>query len=203
MASTTKKTAVKKGADNEMDLRELLIMKIRVLYSAESDLLKALSGFAKKVSDADLKGIFEEHAEQTEDHVKRLTRICELLGVKAQKVPSEAMKGLIADAEWISKNVKGVSAQDAAFVGAAIAIACHEAANYEIAITWAKLLEKDEIADLLEQTLEEEEDVHEELGDLAELKINEKALPEGFDEDEDDDDEKDEDDEEEDDDEEE
>ena len=57
----------------------------------------------------------------------------------------------------------------------------------------------DEIADLLEQTLEEEDDANEELGDLAELKINEKALPEGFgddeDGDEDEDDEEEEDDE--------
>jgi ferritin-like metal-binding protein YciE len=193
MASTTKKTVAKNNADIGMDLRELLVMKIRVLYGVESELLKALSAMAKKANDVDLQGIFEEHVEQTEDHMKRLLRMCELLGVKAQKSPSEAIRGLIADAESVWKNVKGAAAQDAALVGAACAIECHEIAGYETAIVWAKLLEKDEVADLLEQTLEEEDDFNEELGDLAELKINEKALPEGFEdegeEDEDDDDE--------------
>jgi ferritin-like metal-binding protein YciE len=100
-----------------------------------------------------------------------------------QKMPSEAMHGLIADAEWTMKNVKGVAALDAALVSAACAIEYHMIAGYETAIVWTKLLEEDEVADILEQTLEEENDANEELGDLAELKINEKALLEDFGED--------------------
>jgi ferritin-like metal-binding protein YciE len=197
MTSTAKKKAAEKNTESGTDLRELLVMKIKVLYGIEADLQKTFLSLAKKAHDGDLKGVLEECAERTEGHAKRLARIFELLGVKAQKAPSEAIRGLVADAEWIAKNIRGAAAQDAALVPAVCAIERHKAAVYEAAIVWAKLLEKDEAADLLEQTLEEEGDVDEELGDLAELKIYEKALPEDFDL-EDDDEEEGEDDEEED-----
>jgi ferritin-like metal-binding protein YciE len=180
MATIIKKKAVKtkKKDGASEDLRDLFNAKIGVLYGMEIELLKALPVMAKKANDVDLKEIFGEHVGQLEDHVKRLVQICELLGVKAQKVSSHGIHGLLVDVEETMKNVKIPHLLDAALVAAVSAIERYKMVSYESAIVWAKLLEKDKMADLLEQTLDEECDIYEELDDIAELKIYERALPE-------------------------
>jgi ferritin-like metal-binding protein YciE len=177
MASTTQK-AKKKNVNVGADLEDLLVAKLKTLYDIESELLKVLPAMAKKANDPDLKELFEEHLEETEGHAERLLQIFELLEVKAQKLSSASIRGLVADAEWVMKNVKSAASQDAALISAASAVEYCEIANYETAIIWAKFLEKDEVA--LEETLEEEDNANEKLGDLAEMKINEKAMPAGF-----------------------
>src|SRR5690606_39174722 len=60
-------------------LQELLIEELKDLYSAETQLTKALPKMAKAASDENLKAGFEEHLDQTHEHIARLDRAMELL----------------------------------------------------------------------------------------------------------------------------
>ncbi len=63
-------------------MRELYIDELRDLYSAENQLVKALPKMAKAASNEQLREAFEEHLQQTEEHVSRLEQIFEQLDEK-------------------------------------------------------------------------------------------------------------------------
>ncbi|HVO28990.1 MAG TPA: DUF892 family protein [Candidatus Paceibacterota bacterium] len=169
------KQAVKKKAA-EMTLRDLLEVKLMVLYDAEQQLAKALPKIAKKAADADLKRSFERREKQAEGRVGRLERAFDALGVRSQRSAGEAVKGLIADTEQVLKDVNGAAALDAALVAAVQGAGHWEMAGYQSAIGWAKALDENEIAELLQETFDEEQEAGDELAELAGSKIDEAAM---------------------------
>lgn len=161
--------------NNTMTLHDLLIQKMRALYDVENNLIKALPTMAKNASNEDLVAGFEEHLEQTKEHVARLEKAFKLLKEKPQKLKGEAIQGLIADAEWVIKNVGGSAALDANLIAAAQYVEHYEIAGYGSALAWAREMGHDEVADLLEETLEEEKAADEKLNELATSGVNEAA----------------------------
>ncbi len=160
----------------EMALDDLLVTKLKSLYDVESQLVKALPKMAKKATDEDLRRGFERHAKQTQEHGARLERAFAELEVRPQKLACEGIRGIIADAEWVMKNVKGDAALDAALVAAGQYAEHYEIAGYESAVAWARLLDLGEVADLLQETLDEERETSDELTELASAKIDEEAM---------------------------
>ncbi len=158
-----------------MTLHDLLITKMQSLYDVEHEITKALPKMAKAASDAELKSGFEEHLEQTKGQIERLEKAFELLNEKPKKLKSEAIRGLIADGEWVIKNVEGSEALDANLIAAAQYVEHYEIAGYGSAVEWAREMGHTEVADLLEETLEEEEATDEKLNELATSGVNERA----------------------------
>src|SRR4051812_45211485 len=78
-------------------LREVLIENVKDLYSAETQLLKALPKMAKAANSEELRTAFTDHLEQTRGHVERLDRVCELLDTKGKGKTCQAMKGLVEE----------------------------------------------------------------------------------------------------------
>ena len=64
------------------NLQDLFEHQLKDLYSAESQLLKALPKMHKAASDEKLKKAFEKHTKETEEHKKRLEEVCDELGIK-------------------------------------------------------------------------------------------------------------------------
>lgn len=62
-------------------LKQLYIDELKDLYSAETQLVKALPKMAKAASSEDLRQGFEEHLEQTKGHVERPERVFNVLGL--------------------------------------------------------------------------------------------------------------------------
>ena len=160
-----------------MTLQDLLITKLQVLYDVENQLVKALPKMAKNASDSDLSASFEEHLKQTKGHVERLEKAFKLLDIKPKKMKSEAIRGLVEDAEWVIENVQGDEALDANLIAAAQYVEHYEIAGYGSAQSWASEMGHAEVSDLLQETLDEEKAADKKLNDLATSKINEKALP--------------------------
>lgn len=173
---SSKKTANKsKSQKKALTLDNLLIQKIQALYDVENQLVKALPKMAKNASDQDLIDGFEEHLEQTKEHVQRLEDAFDYLGEKPKKLSGDAIRGMIKDAEWIISTVKNPEALDAGLVAAAQYVEHYEIAGYGTALEWARELGHTEVADLLEQTLKEEKEADRKLSELATSKINEAA----------------------------
>src|ERR1700680_3974285 len=86
-------------------LRELYVNELKDLYSAETQLVKALPKMAKASSNTELRHGFEEHLRQTSEHVSRLEQVFEMLGEKATGKKCLGMEGLVKEgAETISED---------------------------------------------------------------------------------------------------
>jgi len=156
-------------------LRDVLAENIRDLYNAENQLVKALPKMAKAASSPELKAAFTEHLEETKGHVTRLERVCEQLGIKAKGKTCQAMKGLIEEGAEIIAMKGDPAAKDAALIGAAQKVEHYEIAGYGTARTYASILGEDEVASLLQATLDEEGAADEKLTTIAEEGLNQQA----------------------------
>ena len=126
------------------------------LLDAEKQLVEALPKMAKAASEQKLKQAFEEHLQETRDHVSRLEEIFGQLGKQAPNETCKAMKGLIAEGEEIVSAHGDPIAKDAALIAAAQRVEHYEIAAYGTAKTLADQLGHGDAKDLLDQTLDEE-----------------------------------------------
>ena len=150
------------------DLRETFIEELKDLYDAEKQILKALPKMAKAAEHEELKEAFETHLEETQGQVERLEKVFQLFDETAKGKKCKAMEGLVEEGKDLIDEEEG----DAALICAAQKIEHYEIASYGSLISWARLLGEDEAADLLEETLGEEEQADEKLTDVAESTIN-------------------------------
>lgn len=156
-------------------LEDLFHHELKDLYSAETQLVKALPKMAKAATHEELKAGFTEHLEQTKGHVQRLEQIGESLELRLPGHKCKAMEGLVAEgSDLISEDAED-AVRDAGLIGAAQRVEHYEIAAYGTARALAKCLGHDEAADLLGETLEEEKATDEKLTELAESAINAQA----------------------------
>ena len=157
-------------------LNKLYLEELRDLYSAETQLVKALPKMAKGASSDELKEAFESHFEQTKEHVERLTEIFDRLEEKPTGKTCQAMKGLIEEGSEMLEQEGDESVIDAGLIAAAQRVEHYEIAAYGTVRTFANLLAENDAAELLQQTLDEEGETDKQLSELAEGIVNEKAL---------------------------
>jgi len=148
-------------------LRELMIDELKDLYSAENQILKALPKMIKKADSPELKQGFEKHLKETEGQVERLDRIFEQLEQSPRGKKCKGMEGIIEDGKDLMEQDAEPEVMDAGLIGAAQHVEHYEIAGYGCARTYAELLGLDEIAELLEKTLDEEKATDEKLSELA------------------------------------
>jgi ferritin-like metal-binding protein YciE len=156
-------------------LQELYVEEIKDLYSAENQILKALPRMMKAASSPDLKKAFAKHERQTREHAKRLERIAKELGEKPTGKKCHGMEGLIEEGKDLMKEKPVPNVLDAGLISAAQHVEHYEMAGYGTVRTWARLLGYERQAQLLQTTLDEEEQTDKELSALAEAFINEEA----------------------------
>jgi ferritin-like metal-binding protein YciE len=126
---------------------------------------------AKAATNEDLKAGFEEHFEQTKGHANRLDEIAEILDKKLTGHKCKAMEGLVEEgSELISEDAED-AIRDAGLIGAARRVEHYEIAGYGTALSIARHLGHEDIADLLEETLEEESETEVKLTELAETAL--------------------------------
>ena len=155
-------------------MKELLLDELQDLYSAETQITKALPKMAKASSTPDLKHAFESHLQETEGHVQRLETIFKHLKESPKGKTCEGMKGLLKEGDERVKEGGESDGLDAGLISAAQRVEHYEIAAYGSARTYAELLGEDEIVKLLEQTLEEEKAADQKLTKVAK-KVNVKA----------------------------
>lgn len=156
-------------------LNDLLQDELKDIYDAEKQLTKALPKLAKKASAQELKSAFEEHLRQTEEHIQRLEQVFDQLGMPAKGKKCKGMQNLIAEGDDLIGDAETDDARDAVMIAAAQKVEHYEIASYGTVRTWANLLGHDDVASLLEETLDEEKETDQRLTELAESFINVEA----------------------------
>jgi len=162
---------------SEPAFQELFVEELKDLYHAEQQLVKALPKMAKAASDPALKSGFNKHLKQTEGHARRLEKVFRLLGEKPATKVCEGMKGLIKEGQEKIEEDLPDSIKDAALIGAAQKVEHYEIAAYGTLRTYADLMERDDVAELLQATLDEEGETDKKLTQIAET-LNVEAVME-------------------------
>ncbi len=148
-------------------LDSLLEEQLKDLYDAEKQLTKALPKLAKAATDQELKSAFKEHLEQTKGQVARLEQVFELLEKKAKSKPCAAMKGLVEEGRETIQEDASDEMKDCMLIASAQRAEHYEIAAYGTVRTIAESLGNQEVADLLQQTLEEEEETDAKLSEIS------------------------------------
>src|SRR5580700_3444755 len=148
-------------------LKHLYVEELRDLYSAESQLVKALPKMAKAATSEELQTGFTEHLEQTKGHVERLEQIFEALGESPKGKKCKGMEGLIAEGSEVTEEDYEGNILDAALIGAAQRVEHYEIVGYGTVRAMAEVLGEDEHVSLLTETLDEEKETDEKLTELA------------------------------------
>ena len=147
--------------------RDLLIHELKDLYSAENQLAKALPRMAKAATSEQLKQAFQTHLQQTEEQIRRLEKIGKQLDETLKGKKCKAMEGLVEEGKEILEEDGDETVLDLALIGAAQKVEHYEIASYGTARTLAELLGEDQIATILQETLDEEGETDKLLTEIA------------------------------------
>ena len=154
-------------------LKDVFQDTVKDIYNSEQQFLKAMPKMQEAAQNPKLKEAIGKHIAQTEEHVRRVEQVAELLGFDPKGVVCQATVGLVKEAQEHIEEFAGNAAGDAAIIACAQKNEHYEIANYGTVITWAEQLGLDEKAiDLLEETLQEEEETDDLLTELAEDEVN-------------------------------
>lgn len=180
MARTTQTATANAGKGvNDSRLHEFFIDEIKDIYWAELHIVKALPKMIDSASCAELKQGFINHLEETKGQVARLEQVFSLLGEDTDAKKCEAMNGILKEADDIVDETEDDTAtRDVGLILAAQKVEHYEIATYGGLTQLAKTLGRDDIAELLYTTLEEEKATDKKLTSIAESHVNYDAAAE-------------------------
>ena len=174
--------------ENMNQLRDLLKHEIKDLYSAEEQIIEALPKMIDNANNNQLKKALQQHLQVTKKQKDRLDEVLEQLGEESDEGGGIlrmfkgdkclAMEGIIKEGEKLMKEDMSPEVSDAAIIAAAQKVEHYEISGYGTARTYARELNLPQVEDLLRQTLDEEYEADDLLTELAESRVNEKAIPE-------------------------
>jgi len=158
-------------------LDTLLVEQLRDIYDSERRLTKAIPKMVKAATAEELSSTLESHLAETEEQCARLERAFGMLGEPARARTCAGMRGIIEEGEeHMAEDYEFDTLRDAAIIGAAQRAEHYEIAAYGTAIAHARLLGREDVADLLDQSLAEEKNADEKLTEVAENCVNVEAM---------------------------
>ena len=172
------------SGESQTKLEKFFEDSLKDIYWAEKHLTKALPKMKKAATSEELKDAIDKHTMQTEEQVTKLEQVFEMLGKKAQAKKCDGMEGLIKEGESVVEETEdGSATRDAGIIVSAQKVEHYEIAAYGSLVQLATTMGEDEIAEILNEILEEEKETDELLTEIAESSINWEAELEGEEED--------------------
>jgi ferritin-like metal-binding protein YciE len=156
-------------------LEDLFLDSLADMYYAEGELTKALPKMARAATNESLRQAFESHLTETEGHVRKLEEVFASLGKEPRSRKCKAILGIIDEADEIAADNKKSPTINAALIFAAQKAEHYEIASYGGLRDWARSLDNEAAADLLDEILDEEKAADSKLTDLAEEDCNSAA----------------------------
>ncbi len=179
------------------DLKDLLIHEVQDLYSAEEQIIEALPLMIKKAKDGKLVKALKDHLKVTEQQKSRLDEVKQLLIGEGEEQSQQSsqkgffggffgaqssgkqvclgMQGLIEEGQKVMGEDMSPKVLDAAIIACAQKIEHYEICGYGTARAYARELNLGDVAERLEETLDEEYEADDLLTDLAVGGLNEEA----------------------------
>jgi ferritin-like metal-binding protein YciE len=156
-------------------LHDAFIDELRDTYDAERQLTKALPKLAKASTSPKLRDAFATHLKETQGQIERLEQVFSSLDEKVRGKHCDGIAGIIEEGKSVMEEDFDDSTMDACLIAAGQRAEHYEMAAYGTLIAWARAMGHTEVADLLQENLDEEKAADEKLSALAEGGINQTA----------------------------
>lgn len=145
---------------NMTEPKELLVHELADLLYAERRFLTGTKTLAKETADPTVKKRIEQHVQETQTQIERLEKAFASIGEKAKGEKCEAAVGLREEHDSFKSEEKPSKTLLEAFdLGSGLRVEHYEIAGYRSAIAVANALGETECAEILKQSLAEEEDM--------------------------------------------
>lgn len=154
---------------------KLFVDELKDLLDAEEQIRDSLPKMIDATSNRQLTIALQEHLDKTENHVTRLEEVLESLGEEAVGKKCKGVSGIISEGEQLLNEDVEPDVLDAAIIMASQKVEHYEIATYGTVVTWAKLMGLDEQADMLAETLDDEEKADKLLSKIAKREVNKDA----------------------------
>jgi ferritin-like metal-binding protein YciE len=161
-------------SENFRDLHALYVNQLRLLLSAEEQIVRALPDMMNAATDEQLSEAFRTHYQETDVHVKRLEELLAKLksmdaGIGSiSPIRCKAVHALIAESEDMQEDARDAFVKDAALIASAQRIEHYEIAAYGAVRQFAWVMGDNEAADVLDLTIKEEGNADHVLTSIAE-----------------------------------
>ena len=162
-----KQSTARRSSRQQKKLSDLFHETLKDIYFAENKIIKTLPKMAKAAQSKELAAAFNKHLKETQGQVKRLDQVFRMIGKPARGKTCDAINGIADEGAEIMKEFRGMPALDAGLVAAAQAVEHYEISRYGTLRTWAEQMGLSDAANLLQQTLDEEEATDHTLTELA------------------------------------
>jgi ferritin-like metal-binding protein YciE len=157
-------------------MRDLLVGELKDLYSGEIQLVRLLPLMVRGAGHPPLRRALTQHLNQTEQRLARMQDVFDHLGASPRGTHCQGMEGLLEEARSVLTG-KGIQrVVDAALVSVMRRIIHYELVVYCSAADHAARLDFDGAADLLQQSLAEEEHADALFFEIATREINARAM---------------------------
>lgn len=153
----------------ENGIKEVFFDELYDILNAEEQIVEALPEVIAAVESADLRKALEAHLNETRGQIQRLSKIFKILKIERREEFCKGMRGLIEECEETIQHFRDKSfVRDAALIAKLQRIEHYEIAAYGTVRTFAKELDLSSVADLLQETLDEEGNADKKLTKIAE-----------------------------------
>lgn len=150
---------------------ELLLTELKEIYSAESQLARALPRLAKAVESESLKKMLDTRLEQGERLIDEIEKAFESMDASPGRKKNAAAEGLISEAREHSQEIERGPALDMVLIGAIQKTEHYCIAAWGTAKALAQATQTEQVARVMEQVLEEGKSFDQQLTELAESEI--------------------------------
>lgn len=140
---------------------------LKHLYSVEKQLTAALEKLAGAASNEQLKQAFQDHLEETKEQLERIEQLLTNLGQSPGRKKAKGLEAIVAEGEEIINAEGDETAKDLGLIDAAQRTEHHEMSIYGCTAEYAKQLGREEDAQTLHTTLEEEKKADKKLTRIA------------------------------------
>jgi ferritin-like metal-binding protein YciE len=130
---------------------------------------------ASAAQSPELKNAFTTHLAETQQQIKRLDQVFQMLGKSPERETCPAMKGLIKEGQETISASGDPRVKDAALIASAQRAEHYEISAYGTLRTLAQTIGRTDLAELLQQTLDEEGNTDKKLTRIAESQVNPQA----------------------------
>jgi ferritin-like metal-binding protein YciE len=161
---------------NVKSLRELFEIELRYAYDCEQKLAnKGIPTMIESASSPELQSALQQHLRETQGHVARLERVFSTLGVDPDTKGNDMIDEIMSAAKDSVSNIEASPLRDAALIVNGNQVEHYEMALYGSLASFARNLGMQEVAGILEETLNEEKKADAKLTQIGESVMNARA----------------------------
>lgn len=154
---------------------DLFVSVLQQIYYAERQIAEQLQVMIGKATAPELRAGFEQHLRETENQYKRAEEVFRLHGTEPKEATCPAIDGILKAGNSLAGDIDDKQVLDAGLTHAAQMVKHYEIVQYGTLIAWAEEMGRQDIANLLQQTLDEDYAADKKLTGIAEARINRKA----------------------------